>query len=152
MPKRKLIDTNNGLGINPFTVPLVIDVTEVINKAESYQVEHDKAIKIYNSVRAREMVNSLSPMASKFMNFVLFRLESGRDHVKLLATDFMEYGGVKSAKTFYSAAAELSRAGIISQVAGRKSIYWINPTVIFFGDRKKTFPSKVVIKAVYEKH
>lgn len=138
-------------GVNPFLAPLIINVTEVIDGPDSYTVEVDKGVKVYRTIQARECVNMLSPMAAKFFNFMLFRLESGSDLVALKHADFMEYAGVKSSRTFYTCVNELGKAGIIAQVLGKKSLYWINPAICFHGSRINAFPEKVNVKQVYVK-
>lgn len=140
-------------GVNPFVASLVIDVTNVTDRdsGENYLIECDKSVKTYRGIDNRDRLMSLPVMCNKLLEYVRFKLEPGVDVVRLTAIEFMELTGVKSDKTFYTACIELARAGIISPVAGKKSLYFINPSVIFMGSRINAYPGKVRIVSSFSK-
>lgn len=148
--KRKSINVGK-YGVNPFSVPMVIEVTEVVTDSESYFVDRDSCVRIYRTIPAREQMNMLTAMGAKCFNFMVHRLQPGIDYVKLTPADFCEYAGVKGVKTFYNAVADLQRCGILSPVAGVRSMYWVNSAIVCYGHKHEMYPDKVTVKYEFDK-
>jgi hypothetical protein len=150
MARRKTVIVNE-LGVNPFVAPLVIPVTKVIAPDNVHYVDRRTATKIYQSVTARELLLPLSGMACKLVLFISQQLEPGNDFIHLDPVVFMDYCGVKSAKSMYTAINELHDKGIINPIRGKRAMYWINPAILFCGSAAAKYPDNVVIKQTWKK-
>lgn len=141
-------------GINPFTTTLSIPVTRMVehkgSEVNSYLVEREDITKIYHNPDAKVRIQGLSDKGLRLLAFIMFKLEPGEDVIKLNPEAFMEYSGL-SVKTYYSAINDLHNMAIIAPVAGKKSTFWINPSILFCGSRIAKYPDNVVIKSTFNK-
>jgi hypothetical protein len=138
-------------GVNPFTAPLVVPVTKVTEKDATHYIDRRNCAKLYQSVQSREILCNLSPMACRLLLFITQVLEPAQDYIKLDPETFMLDCTVKSAKSYYNAINELHDSGIINPIRGKRSMFWINPAIIFCGSVTNKFPENMDIKQTWRK-
>ena len=143
-----------NVGINPFIFSLSIPVTRMVehkgSEVNSYLVEREGITKLYHNEFARFKVQQLSECGLRLLVFIAYKLEPGEDIIKLNPKEFVEYSGL-SLKSFYNAVNSVQSMAIIAPVAGKKSTFWINPSILFCGSRIAKYPDNVVVKSTFNK-
>ena len=106
---------------------------------KSFATPHDPVFytKVYR--HSSEMVKSMSVPAFNLFYFIIRSLTVNQIHIFISDTDFLnEYGySASSKRLYYSAVAELIKSNIIAKKSGSSKCYWINPNIMFNGDRTK---------------
>ena len=117
----------------------VLGHTSFIRQVE---VDEDKFAKIYvNQVSA---FFELSSQAMKVFGYVINNITPRNDILNFYLNDCMTYTGYKSSKSVYLGLASLVENQIIAR-GPSESVYFINPMIIFNGDRL-TFAKSYVKK------
>jgi hypothetical protein len=132
-------------GINPFTAPLRIKVTKKVEQGDVTYREREPYTKVFMTVESRESMLQLSMAGYRMFAYICHNLESNEDFIKIDVKRFMEYCGIKSAKTFYTAVNELAHNGIIAIIPSKRCTYFINPSIIFHGSRPNKYPDKIEV-------
>lgn len=150
MARKPPIDESK-LPQNPFSFNLQIPVNEgedhreyVDNgegtkKPKPYWVERTPFVKQFLVKGAKERTMLLSDRGIRLFEYIKYQLEAGKDYVYLDPAIYKQEAHVKSTTTFVLAKEELCRYNFICPTPFRR-YYWINPEIIFNGNRPKKYP------------
>lgn len=145
---------SGDLGKNPFSNRLVIPVRKyrsrvqlVKNKqgeVEGNVIAHEytPSTKIYATASRREMVSHLSLRGKELLLWIMYEIKYGKDFIWINKTNFMDEVGMRDRHTYTAAVNDLIKSGFIAKSV-RAGYYWVNPDILFKGDRMKKFPDKV---------
>lgn len=154
MQKYKKPEINeNKIGVNPFTVSLVIQVNKnVIPNAfrqedgvwiqATIEQEVTPFVKVYRTREHRLIISSLSGSAMKLLEWIRSVIPSGADYLWINKERFMEENNL-SLNTYKKALNELCLNAILNKVVNN-DYYWINPNFFFFGSRVNKYPDRVI--------
>jgi len=143
---------DSNLGVNPFCTSLEIQVRKVSTRQYVKDEEHGIMVnnivllettpitKLYATAERRDLVKVLSGTSSKLLLLVMYNLEPGCDHIRIIRKNYMQSLSVKSEITFRTALNELIRYGMLSPTV-KQEVYWINPDFFFQGNRVKKYPN-----------
>lgn len=158
--------------INPFIVSLQIKVRKVASKKSMVDVndipDNDRIsnspgitrqvdIKIvetepktgmYKDAEYRKIMMLLSGMSLKLLIYIGQTLQWGQDKIAIKGVklkNFMKECNISSRATVYNAINELVRYGFLAKSAD-SGMYWINPMIIFYGNRINKYPDNVVME------
>jgi len=86
-----------------------------------------------------DVLMSMPEPSAKMFYYITEHLKINANQVCVTKEDYLKFAGYKAsgALTYYRALEGLLEAKIISRIAGNTTCYWINPNVIFNGDRTK---------------
>ena len=112
--------------------------------SHSYLVDTVPAVKVFVTPAARKYIAALSAQAKSLLWYILGILDYNKDTVFLNTNKYMEENNIKSRVTFYKVRDELVDAGFITRHK-KASTYWINPFIMFHGDRLKKYKDNVKI-------
>jgi hypothetical protein len=123
---------------------------EVVYKADGtmcgiYDIPKGKTILSDNAIYSKlfrgntEVLMGLSEPAAKMFYYITEFIGANKDEVCILQDDYLQFAGykAKSRLTYYRGVEGLLRANIIARKTGSQSCYWINPNVLYNGDRTK---------------
>lgn len=157
MNKKEVIDEGT-LVKNPFTYSLVIPASKLF-LSETFREDRDgvfvqqsfvhdrvSSTRVFHSQDVEASLALLSPTAMKLYIFIAYRMKVNQDWIQLNKELFMVKFGVKSEKSVNNAIKELLRYCFITS-SHYGSVYWINPSILFCGDRLKKYPNNVEIKS-----
>jgi hypothetical protein len=155
MNKLEIIDEST-LSVNPFTYSLSIRVSRgtslskykfdsggdriMINDVFYY--DRQQSTRLYHSRDNEEVISMLSPTSLRLFYFIANRMVKQRDWVQINKEYFMSKYGVKSINSFKDALKELQRYLVIVGTH-YDTVYWVNPSFMFNGDRIKKYPSNL---------
>jgi hypothetical protein len=107
----------------------------------SQEIEWEKAsfTKVYNDSSIINLYKELTPTACKLVIFIQLNLPKNIDIIDLRSNVCMEFLGVSKA-TYYKSLQELIDNAIVTKY--KTNTYWINPVLIFNGDRIKYYKDK----------
>lgn len=141
--------------MNPFSQDLVIEVSTRLDPeakikdkfgcdvpAES-QIEKAKSTKVYKTAANRDRIMSCSATAQRMLWFIAYEIGDTDDWIELDPEWYKEVSGAGSRNMYKKGKEELVRYGYISRTE-HKNIYWVNPVLMFAGNRITKFPSKVL--------
>lgn len=114
----------------------------------SYYVELDTSTRLFRTDATDKIVNSLTDRASRLLIYVMRKLSKGSELVEIDIEEYQANYKIDSRQTVYNAITDLSNAGVISRHKPNK--YWINPAIIFNGNRIDKYKDKVICE--YEKN
>lgn len=110
------------------------DVNKVVSEmSQTQEWEKDKYIKVYVDDPIINLYKELTPASCKLVLYVQLNLLYNTDQIELNTEDCMRFLGVESRTTYYKYLQELVDNAILSKCKG--SNYWINPLLIFNGNR-----------------
>jgi hypothetical protein len=147
------------LGYNPFVINLEVRVNRVayrgsyrkdVNGKEVPNVsefEYDKLCKLFTSKDNRDIINRLTPRAKELLVFIMFQIQSGDDFLWINRVMYMDENGVSSMTTFTNCVKELVHYGILAHTTIKRDVYWINPDLLFKGNRITKYPNNIVEKS-----
>lgn len=156
MRKVEPIDSSKMIK-NPFSVGLAIkavkvtDVRRFLKKddgvlhAPEYYLEKTECARVYYGAGVRDSIYKLSSCGQSMLWYIVLHLEKDCDYLRINSENYMSKCGIKSINTYKTAIKELMRYCFIAPSADYKDVYWINPEVMFNGDRLKKFTDKMVI-------
>lgn len=169
LPQESDIDT--GGTQNPFTFDLKLRAVKFFTKKKHFRASDLKAVdgimlgkgsvesseiagyhytdagkstKLFRDDGARELVMGLEGATLKLFVAICLRLTPKADKVKLDAKVYTAMMGV-TLKTFYTSVNKLIRYNVIARY--KSKVYWINPAIMFSGDRLEKWPDKMEIIA-----
>ena len=114
-----------------------------------YALEQQPFTKVFHDPDFREMLMLLSPNALKLIIFIMYKLERNQDYVWVNSRLFQAEAMIKHKADYITAAEELNRYQIITPTMYTDT-YWINPFLLFFGNRIKKYPDHLLIKEFEE--
>ena len=82
---------------------------------------------------------AMSEPATRMLYYIIENMVVHKDEVCILQEDYLRYAGykAKSRLTYYRAVEGLLKANVIARRTGMSSCYWVNPNILFNGDRTK---------------
>ena len=122
----------------------VVDNPSKFSISHGYLVDTVPATKVFITTSARQYISGLSAQAKSLLWYIVGMLDYNKDTVFLNAKKYMEENDVRSRVTFYKVRDELVDAGFITRHK-KASTYWINPFIMFHGDRLKKYKDNVEI-------
>lgn len=145
--------TVEKLGKNPFLINLVIPVRKEVvpNKwmkddgiivPLEIEMEIDEYCKIYIDAKRRKDINKLSARAKDLFVWILYTIETNKDHLWLNKKRYMDECNVKSINTYKDALNEMIAGGMLSKTIVT-DVMWINPDYFFKGSRVNEFPKNI---------
>jgi len=107
-----------------------------MNLVSNIDFEADSKTNLYVDNKRKGVLKGLSPKATKIFLFVMLNLERNQDYISFSAKQIEAFTGF-SENTFYKYLDEL----FVQEILRRKhrDCYWINPRVLFKGDRLAYF-------------
>lgn len=142
MPRKK---HNKALDVpNPFVNQLIIstkwllEVKEGFGKSyQSREIDIEQYVKIFPKLM--EYLIESSQTARVVLHYIMTRVEGAEfDYIEL---HYSKVGLAKS--SFYKAIEELTLKQVIkSRKEVRMNTYWLNPSMLFRGDRVKQYPDR----------
>lgn len=92
------------------------------------------------------LITELSGPASKMFYYICENIQSNKDDICIIKEDYFTFAGYKSDGriTYYRAIEGLLKATIIARKAGSTTCFFINPNILFNGDRTKL--KNVIVK------
>lgn len=116
--------------------------TELVPK--EIDLEREPIVKMYVRSENRKIVAQLSSTGQRFLLWVLYRLEQGKDYLWINKVMFMEETGIASINTYKKGLHELVRLTFLCPSL-TKDVYWINPRLMFSGSRINKYPDNVEV-------
>ena len=112
-----------------------------------YSVDASRSCKFFQTKETQALIFRLDIQALRLFMYILSRLGRKSDKIKIETVLYMKLADIKSIKTFYSALNALRCEGVIAKYKG--NVFWINPNVLFSGNRLEKYPDKVnVVKYI----
>jgi hypothetical protein len=164
MSKRPIIDEKK-LGVNPLSIDLKIKVSQ-LKTSESLLTEFTEGInlpvgklektillesqqytKLYHDAFWRNIIIDLSPKALQLWTFISFDLDANKDYYWINSSFLISKFKYRNKKVLEELIKELGRYGLISS-SFEPDIIWINPSIMFSGNRIKKYSNKVVIRDI----
>lgn len=115
---------------------LTVNDGSTMNLTSNIDFEADSKTNLYTDSKRKGVLTKLSPRASKIFIFVLLNLEKNQDYINFTAKQVGNFTGY-SENTFYKYLDELFVQEILRR--RHRDCYWINPRVLFKGDRLAYF-------------
>lgn len=108
-----------------------------IPKGKTIPVDTKSYSKLFKG-NSSVLMNMPEPSAKMFY-YIVENLKANSDQVCIMKEDYLKFAGYKPSGTitYYRALEGLMEAEIIAKMAGSTTCYWINPNIIFNGDRTK---------------
>lgn len=144
------------LGKNPYLKSLVIPVNKVSSEdrfkqdgnewyKSEYEYDAASCCKVFVDAQRRKDMAKLAPRSKDLLLWIIYEVKKGKDYLWINRERYMEESGISSLNTYRSAATELIKNGYISKTVVL-GYFWINPDLIFSGNRIKAFPDNVKVK------
>lgn len=162
---KKTVDTDvvrKGLKeiMNPFSQDLIVEVdirlspdAKIVDPVygeipASTDLEKAKSTKVYKTAELRERTMNLSATAQRMLWFIVYEIEGSDDWIELDPLWYKEVSKAGSRNMYKKGKDELERYGYIS-LTRYKNVYWVNPVLVYGGNRIKKFKDNVVIKNTF---
>lgn len=116
---------------------------EQLHLPKEYELEREKAVKVYTKSEHRLFVSKLSPGAKSLFLWLIYEVEAGKDYLWINKQRYMEENSIASINTYKTAVDELSRYLFIYPSLV-KDVYWINPRLFFCGNRVAKYKNHIV--------
>ena len=146
----------NNLGVNPLTVnDLEIKVVEKVYTGSFKHkdgdiihntglIEYDSCTKVYNKASNRLFASKLTAGSKSLLLWLIFEMDYNEDYIWINKTRYMEENDISSINTYKKAITELTRYCVIYPMLGKRNVYWINPRLMFNGNRITKYPDSVI--------
>lgn len=138
--------------LSAFTTKKVEDIKYVEGSSyiqNYYNLDVGRSCKFFQTKDTQKLIFKLDPSALRLLLFILSKLGRKSDRIKIETAAYMKLADIQSTKTFYSALNNLRLNGVIAKF--QKNVFWVNPNVIFSGNRLEKYPDKVNIVKHAEK-
>jgi hypothetical protein len=145
---------------NPFTEDLVIvpgrrmiDYNEYNKNKKKYDdegvmpymfFESADKMSVYTNPSIRITLCNMSGSALKILVWLQQSIDYGTDIIKFNTNKFLKETGM-STSTFQKAKEELITNNIIALKESDKKYWWINPIIMFKGNRTKKYPDNIAV-------
>lgn len=146
--------------VNPFSQELVVEVdvrlspdAKIVDPVYgevplATDLEKQKATKVYKTAAYRERTMNLSATAQRMLLFVMYEMTGSDDWVELDPAWYKEASKAGSRNMYKKGKEELVRYGYITKTE-QKNVYWVNPAIVFGGNRVAKYPKNVVVKNTF---
>lgn len=118
------------------------DTTDIGN---SFLAEQMQRTSLYRSDVVSSLIKEIDDNSRCMFLYIMHNLKRGKETVRLEPDGYKEFSGKSSSKTFYSAINQLMGSGVIQRK--KQSEYWINPLILFNGDRLDKYPKNIEVVA-----
>ncbi len=158
--KNPKIDTSE-LVLNPFSQELYIEASMRLDTMVTVKDEYgndipatsliEKALttKIYKTAATREQAMNLTVTGLKMFVLIQYELQTNCDWIEITPEWYVKVAGKGGSRNNHKRGIdELTRYGYITPTK-YKHVYWVNPRLIYAGNRIEKYPKNVVIKNVY---
>ena len=108
----------------------------------SVMFDRQECTKVYRSKEATMLLMHISYRALQLFNWIVLHLPKGQDWIQINGGLFKTSIGVKDGRVYNNALNELVRYQIILPTH-YKSVYWVNPSYVFSGDRVKKYMGNI---------
>lgn len=152
---RPIID-DNKLGKNPLANDFEIKASQLVFK-DSFKkdnndwlhatniVEQDKSTKVYIKSEYRKIISNLTAGSKSLFLWLIYEADNNKDYIWINKTRYMEENSITSINTYKKAVNELVRYCVIYPMLGKRNVYWINPRLMFNGNRITKYPDNIKI-------
>lgn len=147
--------------LNPFSQELYIEVSTRLDSEAKIRdelgnevpatslIEKALTTKIYKTAATREQAMNLSATALKMFVLIQYELQTNCDWIEMTPEWYISVVGKGGSRNSHKRGTdELMRYGYITPTKF-KHVYWINPRLIYAGNRIEKYKNNVVIKNVY---
>lgn len=146
--------------MNPFSQELVVEVdvrlspnAKIVDPVYgeiplATDLEKQKATKVYKTAAYRDRTMNLSATAQRMLLFIMYEMAGSDDWVELDPAWYKEASKAGSRNMYKKGKDELVRYGYITPTV-QKNIYWVNPAIVFGGNRAAKYPDKVQVKNTF---
>ena len=107
----------------------------------TYLAEREQFTKVYSTACHRKRILAIPPRALSLFLFITYELENGIDWIWINKERYLAESNT-SINTYKSAIEDLLRYGIVTPTM-YVDTYWINPMLIFAGNRLKKYPDNI---------
>jgi hypothetical protein len=108
----------------------------------AFFAERETHSKLYTTSCHRKRIMALPPRAMSLFLFITYELETGVDWLWINKDRYLDES-MTNIVTYKSAIEDLTRYGVITPTIYQDT-YWINPMLIFAGNRMKKYPNRVI--------
>lgn len=145
---------------NPFSFSLKIQVTKRIDNSKysldkdgvmlpvSSLMERQQTTKIYHGKPLMDIIMQLNDRDLRLFTYIVYMLEQNKDYIRIVPETYLKRTGTKDKRTYKAAINSLIRYNIIA-ATGFDNVYWINPNILFSGNRIAKYPDNIEIKGEY---
>lgn len=164
MGRPKLVDgfDPEKMGVNPFVANLTVfaskkrveqsmvnlaDYSDEIflgikeNREFEFTLEVNRFTKVFHSAVVRKSIGKLPARAKELLLWIIFELEPGVDYVIVNIARYEKENEV-SHNTYLRAVEDLITSSVLCSTIW-KGVFWINPAILFCGNRLKKFSDNV---------
>lgn len=142
---------SEDIGVNPFTESLRIKAVQVVvigkqtgDTLADYLIEEVESCKVFRAANAHELVAELSDRAQRLLFYIIYSVKANEDYIWVNRSYYKRLNRIKSDTTIANAINELILNGYIAKSVV-KDIYFINPRLIFNGNRLKALTDNVEV-------
>jgi hypothetical protein len=161
--KKKPEIDEKRMGMNPFITnislkgrtfdkeeQIIIQVEEGMNIPSGtfknkLVVEEQSCTKLWHDTDFRNIILLLSYNALRLFNYIQYTLKPNIDYIWINSRLFQDTCKINKKQEYIDAVEELIRFGVITTTI-YPDTYWINPLIIFSGNRLKKYPENVIIR------
>jgi hypothetical protein len=143
--EKEFIDISDFESSDGVNMPKIVGGVGSHSTKHSFNAEIETSTRLYRTEYAQSVILKLSERGCRMLTYVMQKLAKQSDTVEIKSEDFMGLFSVLSIQTFYNSLNDLMDAGVIARYKTNR--YWINPSVIFNGNRITKYPDKVDIEA-----
>lgn len=111
----------------------------------SFTFDRESKCSLYQSDTTSAIIYQLDGNGKTMFLYVQCNLKKDSDVIKITFEDYSKFSGFTSTKTFYSAINQLMGGGVIQRK--KANSFWVNPMVMFNGNRLEKYPNNVDIVA-----
>lgn len=105
-------------------------------------VEEQSCTKLWHDVDFRNIILTMSPEATKLFIYIQYTLKPNEDYIWINSRLFQDCCKITKKQIYLNAVEELVRYGVITTTI-YPDTYWINPLIIFSGNRLKKYPENI---------
>lgn len=142
--EKELVDASDFSETDGVNMPKILGGVNHHSQKNSFNAEIDTSTRLYRTEYAQGVIVKLSERGCRMLAYVMQKLAKQADTVEIKSEDFMKMFTILSIQTFYNSLNDLMDAGVIARYKSNR--YWINPSVIFNGNRIAKYPDKVDVE------
>jgi hypothetical protein len=134
---------------NPFTADFVIEASEIRHSGLAVSIiERNRPMSVWSNGAVLKAIVQFSPSAKDMIFYIINHLGEATDTIEIEYERYKVKTGLDiSLRTFQRAILELTNK-IIADRPARKNTYWVNPAVLYRGNRIRNYPTHVDITYV----
>lgn len=166
MGRPKLVEgfDPDNVGINPFVANLVVyafnkrvtkqmvEIGDVVDdvlvsvgekRSLEFTLETSRMTKVFHNAAARKTLATLPARAKELLLWIMYELDPGKDYMVMNIARYEKENEV-SHNTYLRAVEDLIAQAVISTTKW-KNVFWVNPAIMFCGNRIHKYPDSVQI-------